>query len=148
MWQSMTFTAASANLDNFVALDTGPGDATHQDGSPQCARIFAQTTNSDDEHTLTFVLVRGNQVFAEFDVTITATSRRMAADNGSGLYVCECVVAETGTSKIDLLGDWYQNRQKGRGVGGVLDGAIWMVGCKAIQAETTLNVQIAPSSVA
>jgi len=147
MWQTTTFTAASANLDNFVAIDTGPGDATHKDGSPQGIRVFAQTTNAADEHVLSLVLVRGNAVYAHFTAAVTGTARRTGSANDAGLYVCDIVFDETATSKFDLLGDWYEHRQKNRGIGGAEAGAIWMLGCTTLEADTTLNVQIAPSSV-
>lgn len=149
MWQSLSFSAASADLDNFIPLDTGPGDATHKDGSPQCIRVFAQTTNQADEHTIVLALVRGNQVYAQFSATVTGTARRAAADNASGLYVCAVEFDETGSSKFDLLGDWFENRQKDRGKAGDLSGAVWMVGCSVFDVDAaTLNIQIAPSSEA
>jgi hypothetical protein len=149
MWQSVTFTAASANLDNFTAIDTGPGDATHKDGSPQGIRVFAQTTNAADEHVLSLVLVRGNAVYAHFTATVAGTARRTGSANDAGLYVCDVEFSETTNSKFDLMGDWYENRQKNRGLGGAEAGAVWMIGCTTFDGDATaLNVQIAPSSVA
>lgn len=148
MWQTLSFTAANRDLDTYVAIDTGPGDATQQDGSAQGIRVFAQLDNSTNASTLEFCLVRGNQVYAAVDATLTPTSRRTVAANTSGLYVCAVAFPDT-TDKLDLLGDWYESRQKDRGVGGRLAGAVWMVGLKTLGGSTTdVQVQIAPSSVA
>lgn len=148
MWQELSFTAASADLDNFVPIDTGAGDSgRHYD--VQGIRVLAQVDDNTNPSTLQFALVRKNQVYAKFDATVTATTRRTNAAGTGGLYVCSVEFDESENSKLDLLGDWYRNRQKNRGAGGEDAGAVWMVGCTALGAGAELlNVQIAPTTVA
>ena len=149
MWQEVTFASASADLDNFVEIDTGPGDAGQNDGSAQALRVFAQSDHVSDENVLTFALVRANEVYAIATATLTPTARRTAADNSSGSYVCGVVFDESSNSKLDLLGDWYQTRQKNRGASGTRAGAVWMVGLTTKGASTTsVTVQMASSSSA
>lgn len=142
------FTAASADMADWVdvgevADDQGPAYRGHN-----VAALFVSSSGAaSNEIEGGFALVDdSDQVFAYFpwyaktslviDGSATAT-RRQAADNGSGDYVCDVKFVQSGTHKVDLLGaSSGPNRLK------------WKMGVTNLDSQTSVDLRVSVSRIA
>lgn len=145
MWQQETFSSASSDIANYQPLDIPHDDPSFARGSG-AVRVFAQSNSSSGSATLEMALVRAGVVVGRFTATVTPTTRRTAADNSSGDYICDVVFQETSNSKFDLLGARRKSGLMDPGLSGDDSGAAWMVGVTALTTITSLDLTIVSST--
>lgn len=134
-----TFTTASSDIATFLTIDAVP--ASKRSG-PQFMRVFANGNHASGSATLTLVLVKANAVVWSTTATVTATTRRTAADNSTGNYTASVAFTESGTSVADLLGSSGPTGG-GRATPGLNtddSGYVWMLGVTSLTNFTSLVI--------